>query len=307
VSQGARAGLLVAVVAALCAGSIGGVIWYRARNARPAALMSRMPVREAVVVYIDFAALRRSGLLQMLGGARTAEEPEYQQFVRRTRFNYQQDLDSALVAFAPRAKYFLLRGRFDWTALRNYAAAENGACKNSLCRMPGSTPERRISFFPVESDIMALAVSPDQSAAWGLSARGALPGVELPDAPVWISLPPAVLRSGAGLPTGTRMFARGIENAEGATLSIGPDGQRFAARLKVRCQSESDAAATAAELGKTTALLGEMIAREHQKPNPADLSGVLTAGAFRSEGRSVAGYWPIERAFLDNLLAGGNP
>ena len=306
-SKGTRAGLLAAVAVGLCAGAIGGVAWYRARNARPAALMSRMPVREAVILYVDFAALRNRGLLQMLGGARTQEEPEYQAFVRRTGFNYQQDLDAALVAFAPRAKYFLLRGRFDWAALRAYAAAEKGACQDSVCRMPGSTPERRISFFPLQGDVMALAVSPDAWAVRSLSARGAAPGLELSDAPVWISLPAAVLRSGEGLPTGTRMFARGVENAEGATVSIGPDGQRFAARLKVRCQSEGDAAATAAELRKTTALLGELIARERHQPNPADLSGVLTAGTFRSEGRSVSGYWPIERAFVDSLLSGGTP
>jgi len=301
-----RTVVLVAVLAALCAASIGGLVWYRARNARPAALMSRMPVREAVIVYIDFAALRRAGVLRMLN-AKVAEEADYQAFVRRTRFDYQRDLDSALVAFAPRARYFLVRGRFDWTALRAYAEAEKGYCKNSLCRMPGSTPDRRISFFPVQSDILAMAVSPDESAAWGLSARGSTPGMELPDAPVWISIPRAVLRSGEGLPTGTRMFARSIENADAVTLSIGPDGQRFAARLNVRCRSESDAAAVAGQLEKTTALLREMIAREHQTPNPADLSGVLTAGSFRAEGTRVSGYWPIERSFLDNLLSGGTP
>jgi hypothetical protein len=46
-----------------------------------------------------------------------------------------------------------------------------------------------------------------------------------------------------------------------------------------------------------------MIEREHQKPNPVDLSGVLTSGTFRSEGRRVAGTWPIERAFIENLFA----
>jgi hypothetical protein len=37
-------------------------------------------------------------------------------------------------------------------------------------------------------------------------------------------------------------------------------------------------------------------------PNPADLTGVLTAGSFRSDGNRVFGYWPIARTFVENLL-----
>ena len=44
----------------------------------------------------------------------------------------------------------------------------------------------------------------------------------------------------------------------------------------------------AAELNKTTGLLRDMIEREHQKPNPADLSGFLTSGAFQSSGARVS-------------------
>jgi hypothetical protein len=47
-----------------------------------------------------------------------------------------------------------------------------------------------------------------------------------------------------------------------------------------------------------------LIEREHQKPNPADLSGFLTSGAFRSEGLRVSGYWRITRALIENLLGG---
>jgi hypothetical protein len=45
-----------------------------------------------------------------------------------------------------------------------------------------------------------------------------------------------------------------------------------------------------------------MIEREHQQPNPADFSGVLTAGVFHSEGATLLGSWPIERSFVQNLL-----
>jgi hypothetical protein len=98
------------------------------------------------------------------------------------------------------------------------------------------------------------------------------------------------------------MFARGMELAESVTLSLAPEGNRLSARLDVRCRSDEYAAEMAQQLSRTTTLLRELIERENQKPNPADLSGVLASGAFHSEKRRVIGYWPIERAFLNNAL-----
>src|SRR5262245_56865960 len=180
------------------------------------------------------------------------EEPEYRVFVNRTSFNYKEDLDSVLVALGPRGKYFLLRGRFDWKALHKYAIGEGGHCNNTLCNMAGSTEERKISFFPLQPDIMALAVAPGESAAVNLQESRPEVTNDLPDAPVWFSIPPSALQSGEGLPAGTRMFARGIQSADGVTLSIGPDGPRFAARLNVRCRNVQDAVDVAGQLSRTT-------------------------------------------------------
>jgi hypothetical protein len=49
-----------------------------------------------------------------------------------------------------------------------------------------------------------------------------------------------------------------------------------------------------------------MLEREHQNPGPAELAGILASGSFRSEGRKVLGYWPIERAFVESLLGGAS-
>jgi hypothetical protein len=284
--------MLLGGAAAAAMLAAGAYYWRQWREAKPQSLLGRLPSSDALVASIDFAALRGAGVLQSLGGANVAEEPEYRNFVRRTGFDYKR-------------KYFLLKGRFDWKALRAYAEAEGGRCRGSVCALTGSAPDRRIGFFPLQAGIMALAVSPDASAVEALRERGNSQPVPMPSEPVWISLPQSTLRAGEGLPTGTRMFARGMEKAERVILSLAPDGQRFAARLNVRCRSEQDAASLAAQLNKTTSLLRDLIARERQTPNPADLSGVLTSGAFRSAGRDVAGYWPIERSFVQNLLAGG--
>jgi len=119
---------------------------------------------------------------------------------------------------------------------------------------------------------------------------------------VWLSVPVATLRSGDNLPAGTRMFAHSLSEAESVTLAFGPEGRRMAAKLNVLCRNEIDAADAALELTRVTGVLRQMIARENQTPNPADLSGVLAAGSFTSGGKRVYGYWPIERSFIENLL-----
>ena len=283
-----------------------GVAAYRARSLTAGALLRRMPLDEnALVLYVDFAALRQAGVLQLLDGSKVAEEPDYQAFVRKTDFDYRQDLDSALVAFAPSGKYLLLKGRFDWRSLRSYVVSQGGRCYNSFCQMEGSAPERHISFFPLQPNLMAMAVSPDNSAALRLQSMGD-PVPDTPSAAVWLSIPPAVLKARDDLPAGTRMFARGIEAAQSVMLTLAAEGPRLAARLEVRCRNEQDATEAAAALTRATGTLREAIEREHQTPNSADFSGVLTSGAFRAEGRKVSGYWPIERAFIANVLGGGS-
>ena len=297
-----RLGLILGIFAiAAAAGSI--FFWYRARALAPGALLGRLPSANALVLSLDFSQLRRAGILQLLDKSKTAEDPDYVSFVQKTNFNYRVDLDRAVAAFAPTGKFLLLVGRFDWKALRAYAASQGGACEGDLCRMQGSAPERRISFFPLRSNLMALAVSPDESAALRLNTPGP-PAAQPPDSPIWLSIPADVLRSGRNLPEGTRAFARSVGQAENVTLAFAPDGGRLAARLNVLCQNEMDAADVALQLQRVTTVLRDMIARENQKPNPADLSGVLTSGTFRPEGRRVYGYWPIERAFVENLFTG---
>jgi hypothetical protein len=300
-----RAWLLILLISALCGFTLWGVIWYRSRAISPAAMLKRLPTDDAVVLYIDFSRLRAGGILQLLSASKVGEDPEYQSFVHQTDFDYKQDLDAAMVAFAPKGKYMLLKGRFDWKNLINYVNNSEGKCNNSFCRLLGSSPEKRISFFPLQTNLMAMAVSEDDVAALRMNTVGTREDAEIPNAPIWLSIPPSVVRSGQSLPPGTQMFARSLERARAVTLAVVPEGDAFAVKLKVRCASASDATALAADLSKTTGMLRAMIEREHQKANPADLSGFLTSGAFRSEGVQVSGYWSIARALIENLLGGG--
>jgi hypothetical protein len=300
-----RAWLLILLVSVLCGLTLSGVIWYRSRAISPAGMLRRLPTEDAVVLYIDFSRLRKGGTLALLDGSKVGEDQEYRSFVSKTEFNYKEDLDTAIVSFAPRGRYMLLKGRFDWKSLKTYVVDNGGKCYNSLCKMSGSAPEKRISFFPMQSNLMAMAVSDDDVAALRMNTVDPHPDAEIPNAPIWLSIPPSVVKSGQNLPPGTQMFARSLERARSVTLAVVPEDDHFAARLNVRCANDADAAALAGELNKTTGLLRELIEREHQKANPADLSGFLTSGAFRSEAARVSGYWRISRALIENLLGGG--
>ena len=120
---------------------------------------------------------------------------------------------------------------------------------------------------------------------------------------MWLLLPPAILKSPDSLPDGTRQFAKSVEDAKSVTLGFAPEGNRLAARLNVLCRSDQDAALTAGVLTKITEVLRKVIAQSGQKPSANDLSGPLTLGSFESKGSRVFGYWPIERAFVEQMLA----
>jgi len=300
--------MVVGAFILLCLGAIWFVAHRRAnRIDTPAGLLSRLPAKDAVVLSIDFAALRRAGLIDMLARSKTPEEPAYQQFVAKTEFDYKQDLDLALASFGPKGKFFLLRGRFNWTSLSAYAKSENGSCFNTLCRMAGSTPERRISFFPVQPAIMALAVAavPD-AASWMMGPAADARQISPSADPVWISFTGSALRQQTSLPTGSQIFAQEMERADEVMLSLGPKGPDFQLTLAARCRSERDAALLQAELEHDTQMLRNLIARENRTPNPGDLSGTLTSGTFSHTDQRVWGYWPVAHKYIADTLSGGS-
>lgn len=301
-----RVWLLILLVVVGCGGVIWLVSWRRSHSlTAPAAMLGRLPTQDAVVLFIDFNALRRAGIVSLMSRTKISEEPEYQAFVQSTDFDWKQDLDSAFVSFRPEGTFMLVRGRFDWKKLQSYARQQRGSCYNTLCRMTGSAPNRKISFFPLEKSLMALAVSADDFAATRLQERSLNARPIAPQAqPIWISVPAKTLKESDNFPAGTRMFAKAMQDAENVVISVGPSGRQYEASLEVICRSAQDASGLTAQLERATALLRDMIARERKQPNPNDLSGVLTAGVFGQQDRRVFGRWPIAPGFIE-ALAGG--
>ena len=281
----------------------GTFVYLKTRDlSTPEQILSRLPTDNASVLSIDFATLRRSGVFETLNRSVVDEEPEYSAFVNNTGFNYQRDLDHAFLSFDPSGVYFLVEGRFDWKRLEAYARDQGGGCFNGLCRMQGSEPSRKISFFALKSNLMALAVSPDDWAATRMSqpARNTRP-LAMPTQPVWLSLSSATLKKSDKFPTGTQLFGKAMEDAQSATLSIAPEGKALEAQLEVVCRSAHEAEVLIAQFEKVTAVLRQLIEKGKQKPGPGDLAGVLAAGVFHQEGARVNGHWPVEQAFLDRL------
>jgi hypothetical protein len=289
--------LLVLIIATAAAVTF---VLLRTGNLTP--VLARLPSDNAAVLAIDFAALRGSGVLALLSGPIVEEEPEYKTFVEKTGFDYRRDLDHAFISFPSDGVYFLIRGRFDWRRLESYAREQGGGCLNGLCRMAGSQPSRKISYFLIRPDLLAMAVSPNESAATRMSepAKNARP-ISMPKQPVWLSLPSSTLKRSADFPTGTQLFAKAMQDAESATISIAPRGKALEAQLEVVCRNANEASVLAAQFQKTTDVLREILKHEKQSPGPGELAGVLTAGVFQQQDARVVGRWPIEKAFLDNL------
>ena len=300
---------LAVLVVLLCAVALGVGYWWLTPPAYDAArLLSALPEDRATLLYLDAGALRKAGILDLVAGSKAVEEPEYRKFVEQTGFDYRTDLDAVAASFAPGGTYFTVRGRFHWKQLSAYAESQGGQCHDTICTMAGSAPDRKISFYPLQSNVLAMAVAPQPTAvtriAAGHGTQSGNPAPALANEPVWISVPPPVFESLDAFPGGTRSFLSPLARAAKITFSAGPKGGGIELRLEVTCATPEMAAELVQKLSDTTGLLKKMLGREHLTPNPRDLSGVLVAGSFEQRQTQVIGTWPIERGFVEALANG---
>jgi len=117
-----RRKLLIAAVVILVGAVIGLAIW-RLKNAPPDAVRL-LPEVEDGVLYLNLKPLRTAGLLKK---TTTPREPEYEQFVRETGFEFERDLDQAAFAVhgpasaGGQTRYSeIFVGRFDGTRAEAY-------------------------------------------------------------------------------------------------------------------------------------------------------------------------------------------
>jgi hypothetical protein len=291
---------LILTMAGIAAVFLGWNAWRNSASLTDAELLKRLPTGDAVVLSINFDQLRHSGMFSELVGSKVMEEPEYQAFVRDSGFDYKRDLDGVMASFTTGGNFFVVRGRFDWNRLHAYAVQSGGGCYNDLCQMPGSLPERRISFIRIGRGVMGLAVSTSDSAASKLLQESAQRPIRVPDQPVWLSMPGSALaRTTKSMPVGG-LLSSAVTSVDEMKLTLGAQGNNFAARMEAQCRTPQDAANLTGQLKTVTSVLKGAIERT-KKPDAKDLAGILTAGEFRQADRVVYGEWILQKSFLDNL------
>ena len=110
-------------------------------------------------------------------------------------------------------------------------------------------------------------------------------------------VPIAALKNADSLPAGAKPYVSALGNAEQAVFTIGPEGDHLQLAAERHLPRRAAASALLVNLENTTATLRKLIAREHQQPNPADLSGCF--GGRKLSPRRPAGVWPMaDRARL---------
>jgi hypothetical protein len=289
----------------ICIGAIAGIYFYRTSGGySPGEMASYLPLGDGALIYIDVDALRRSGILDLIAGKKAAADLEYTSFVDETKFDYRDNLDAVAALFKGDDVFMTVRGRFDWKSLMKYAKRHGGSCNNGFCTTEGSKPERRISFYPIRSDLMGLAVSRDSWAAYGITRKTARLPMTPPHEPVWAVLSGPMLKNFTSLPSGTGPFTAALENAGQMVFTVGEQGIHLELGVDVTCQTPDKASLLMNELQMNTDRLRRKLADERKDTNPDDLSGILSTGTFRREEREVFGTWPIRRSFVE-AVAGG--
>lgn len=296
------------LVVALSVGLVAVVRWRKNAVAYDAVHMfATLPIERATLFYADVDALRKAGILDLVAGSKAAEEPDYRKFVEQTGFDYRKDLDSVAAAFAPNASYFAVHGRFQWKQLAAYARSQGGECHYAICSLPGSTLERNISFYPLQADVLALAVAFDTNGVNIISPNPVLKLRVLAPEPIWIMAPASVLTKPGALPGNVQALLGPVARAEKITLAAGPQGTRAQLRLALLCKSPEDAEAVEHELSSATEALRNAILQDRPAPGQPDWAGLLRGGVFSRTGSEVTGIWPLERSFLEALTSPGAP
>jgi hypothetical protein len=294
---------LALLIMLLCAAAVGITRWARISKPFSAErLIAALPGERAAILYIDAAVLRESGLLDLLAGSKAAEEPDYRRFVDQTGFDYRTDLDAVAAAFINGNVYMTVRGRFQWKQLTTYAATQGGACRYSVCTMPGSTRERNISFYPLKADVLALAVAPEPRGVTAISPDQWKNHPALPPEPVWISAPGSVFSRNESLPQSARTLLEPLAQARKVTLAAGADGLKLRLRLDVLCPSPDSAAKLAGELSRATTAIKSLV--DEARGDAGDLGVLLASGHFEQHQDEVTGTWPLDRRMVE-ALAGG--
>jgi hypothetical protein len=156
---------------------------------------------------------------------------------------------------------------------------------------------------------MAMAIGPDDFAAYQIASASKQLALAPPNEPIWAVIPAVALQGMSSLPAAAKAYVPALQSAEQIILSVGADpANQLLLGVQVTCKDAAAASALLTQFESTTNALRQMLSKVHQKPDqkpdPADLTAVLVAGTFHRSERQVYGAWPIPRAFVDAITGG---
>lgn len=268
-------------------------------------LVKQLPPGDFTRFYADLGELRKAGLLHLLTGVKPVQEKDYEEFVRQTEFDYTRDMEAVAGASDSEQLFFLIRGRFQWNKLKEYAVAHGGTCRSQSCAVPTSKPGYWANLVRVQPDVAGLAISANSAAAETLRRQAPQEDGAVPTNPVWVSVSKALLTKPETLPLAMRILAISLQSADRVILSLGPasaDKQAaFLIELEATFPIEPTAETARKQLEIETKMLTLGLERAHREPNPADLTGLLAAGTFQRVRTQVTGTWPVRQELLKTL------
>ncbi len=294
----------VVLIVLVCALGAGAAWWWKtSRTLNDQQLIQSLPQARATHVFIDVDGLRKSGILDLIAGSKSAEDPDYKSFIEHTGLDYRTDIDAVAAAFSEGNTYLAMRGRFTWAKLAAYVQSQGGKCAGATCSMPATRPGYFVSMLPLRPSVLAIAVAKDEHGVSMIGVQEWRKPPRLPAEPVWISVPSFVL-SDTSVGAGTHAFLEPLSQAQEVTFAVGSAPKGFQIRLEAVCATPEIAELMTRRLSESTNMLKKMLEREHMTASPNDLSGVLTAGTFAQQKEQVTGAWPIEKGFIESLAGG---
>jgi hypothetical protein len=297
--------IVVAVLALAVAAILSVIDVQRHRFVRSSIdLVKQLPPGDFTRFYADLGALRKAGLLYLLTGANPIQEKDYQEFVRQTQFDYTHDLDAIAGASDGEQLFFLIRGRFEWNKLKQYVVARGGTCRSQSCAVPTSKSGFWANLVLLQPGVAGLAISANSAAADTLRREAPQTDTLVPSNPIWVSVSKTLLVKPEALPLPMRILAISLQSADSVVLSLAPATDKQAAftiDLDARFPLEPSAETARAQLEIQTKMLKLGLERAHREPDPADLTGLLTAGTFLRDRKQVTGHWPVRRELLKTL------
>jgi len=246
-------------------------------------LIELAPAHSTFIAYIDLAELRKEPLIGHLAAlaAPVVVDPDYEQFISSTGFDYQRDLDQVVIAATAGEKLAIADGRFDRKKIEEYALRSGTIEKkdgHTVYVTKSKTPGQSISVTFLGAhrialvalgeggDFMGYLTSPraplDPAMRQRLSRVAGSPafaGWEIPDS----------LRRAAGR---TGPFAvPALQSLRGIDLAIKPEAQQ----LLISVEGECDDAPQAQNLSASLNFLRTIL--------PAGLAGALTGSKTRGQ------------------------